>query len=72
VSEAIRFVLKDKASRHCQLAQSCPYSVVTGNRMARAQTLSSTLGPRLRLGDLRQVRAHFLVGDAVEQMPDQV
>jgi hypothetical protein len=47
-------------------------SVVTGDRMARTQTLGSTLGPRLRLGNLRQVHAHFLVGDAVEQMSDQI
>ena len=47
-------------------------SVVAGNRLARAQTLGSILGPRLRLGDLRQVYVDLLVGDAVEQMPDQV
>ena len=45
---------------------------MTGDRLARAQTLGSTLGPRLRLGDLRQVYVDLLVGDAVEQMPDQV
>jgi hypothetical protein len=49
-----------------------PSSVVTGDRLARAQTHGSTLGPRLRLGDLRQVYVDLLVGDAVEQMPDEV
>jgi hypothetical protein len=47
-------------------------SVVTGDRLARTQTLGSTLGPRLRLGDFWQVHDHLLVGNAVEQMPDQV
>src|SRR6266516_1624045 len=49
-----------------------PSSVVTGDRLARAQTLGSTLGPRLRLGDLRQVYVDLLVRDAVEQMPDEI
>ena len=47
-------------------------SVAIGDRLPRAQMLGSTLGPRLRFGDLRQVHVHLLVGDAVEQMPDQV
>ena len=47
-------------------------SVVTGYRLARAQTFGSILRPRLRLGDLRQVYVHLLIGDAIEQMPDQV
>ena len=47
-------------------------SVVTGDRLARTQTFGSTLGLRLRLGDLRKVYVDFLIGDAVEQMPDQV
>jgi hypothetical protein len=45
---------------------------VTWDRLASTQTLCSILGPRLRLGDLRQVYVHLLIGDAVEQMPDQV
>ena len=49
-----------------------PRSVVIGDHFARAQTLGSPLGPRLRLGDLWQVDVDFLVRDAVEQMPDQV
>jgi hypothetical protein len=45
---------------------------VTGDRLARAETLKSIFGPRLRLGDVRQVYVHLFIGDAVEQMPDQV
>jgi hypothetical protein len=47
-------------------------SVVTRDRLACTQTFGSTLGLRLRLGDLRKVYVDFLIGDAVEQMPDQV
>ena len=49
-----------------------PSSVVTWDRRSPAQPLDSTFRPRLRLGDLRQVYADLLVGDAIEQMPDQV
>src|SRR6516225_8853936 len=47
-------------------------SVVTGDRLSRTECLGSTLRPRLRLGDLRQIWVNLLVGDAIEQMSDQV
>src|SRR6516165_9944026 len=47
-------------------------SVVAGNRHSRTESLRSTLRPQLRLGDLRQVCVDLLVGDAIEQMSDQV
>jgi hypothetical protein len=49
-----------------------PSSVVNGDWLARAQALGSTFRPRLRLGNLRQVYVDLLVGDAIEQMSDQV
>src|SRR5205807_9033113 len=47
-------------------------SVTTGDRLARAEALAGTFGPRLRFGDLRQFDVDLLVGNAVEQVPDQI
>jgi hypothetical protein len=47
-------------------------SVVAGDRLARTRTFGSTLGLWLRLGDLRKVYVDGLIGDAAEQMPNQV
>src|SRR4030095_15657737 len=51
---------------------SLPSSVVTWDWLACTQALGSAFGPRLRLGDLRQVYVDLLVRYAVEQMPNQV
>jgi hypothetical protein len=40
--------------------------------LAKRYALAVCLRPRLRLGDLRQVHVDLLVGDAIEQMADQV
>ena len=42
------------------------------DRLARAQTFNSALRPLLRLRDLRQVFIDLFVGNAIEQVPDQV
>ena len=59
------------ASCACEGDPARRCSVVIGDWVARAQAAGGTLGPRLRLRDLRQVYADLLVGYAVEQMPDQ-
>ena len=46
--------------------------ITIGNRLSRVQFFHRTLGFRLCLGDFRQVDIHLLVGNAVEQVPDQV
>src|SRR3974390_1115098 len=63
------------AEVHCTKASNPSSSVVIGDRLSCTQTLGSgdSLRPLLRLGDLlRQLYVELLVGDAVEQMPDQV
>jgi hypothetical protein len=47
-------------------------AVVTGDWVACAQAFGGTLGPRLRVRDLRQVYADLFVGYAVEQRSDQI